>query len=246
MCSCANNRTVKTAQVIEGQRKSRLPDSLNRKWETGTDLSASGIAPVNWKLDADFDKEIIFVSADGNNLRLIPVFKFTEGTEENIYRVSTGDSSLDILISQKGCTNSETDNLKKSVQVKLGNSLYTGCGQYLYNNQLNDVWELQSINNQPLNKNDFNKTQPYLYIQLEKQQIEGFDGCGKIKGNIMVKGSRIKISGMQNTEPCNSTRIRNIFSTLLNNKLVDYRLTKNMLQLYLEDDSKLEFTRKAL
>lgn len=245
LISCSATHARKSAQVLEGQRKTKLPDSLNRKWKLGIDLTASGTLPVNWQLDADFDKEIVFYSGDGKSLRLLPVLNQKKVKDETVYEVSTGDSTIIIIISEKGCTNNDKPTPSKMVSIKLGENLYTGCGQYLYNNQLNDVWELESINNVLQNKSNFKKNLPFLDFQLETGMLEGFDGCIHFKGTVTIKGSRILFSGLGNfSGSCSNSEVSRIFSSMLNNKLVDYRLSQNKLLLYLGDDSRLEFSRK--
>ena len=53
--SCGERKVQKSEQVLEGQRKTKLPDSLNRKWKKGIDITANGSKPVTWSLEADFD-----------------------------------------------------------------------------------------------------------------------------------------------------------------------------------------------
>lgn len=243
--SCAGSKKNIADQILSEQRSSRLPDSLNRKWKSGIDITAAGLSPATWALEVDFDREISFTSADGNNLRLIPVFKKTEEKDQTIFSVSSGDTTLDIILNDSPCPYQTTSNTTKMVSVKLGTRTYSGCGQYLYNNQLNDVWELTSINSQPVSKKDFGGKIPSLYFQLASGEIEGYDGCAGFKGKVSIQGTRIKFSTLTGLAGnCKNPIVRNIISDHLNQKMADYQLSQNNLLLYLEDDSKLLFTRK--
>lgn len=243
--SCTGRHAQKTEQIISEQRNTKLPDSLLRKWKAGIDFSASGNTPVNWNLEADFDKEINFSAGDGSLLRLIPVFTQTQENEQTVYRVTSGDSSLDIILSQSTCFQKDGMAGALAVLIKLGNRQYSGCGRFLFNNQLNDIWVLSSINGVPINRSEFKGKEPSLYFQLESGRVEGFDGCSSFNGKVTVQGNRINFLNLMGfSGPCKNPSIRTILFTHLNNKMVDYRLSQNNLLLYLEDDSKLEFIRK--
>jgi len=243
--SCSSKKMTKTERIIEGQRNTRLPDSLNKKWKSGIDITASGIVPVHWWLEADFDQYVSFRSEDGHDLRLLPILQRSENDQHAYYHIKTGDSALTIIMGATSCENGTLNNSAKSVSVQLGNTIYSGCGLYLYNSQLNDVWELEKINEGRVSSSDFTKGLPYIHFMLTTGDVEVSDGCGLLKGKVMVQGSRFYISGLKGfATNCKTPKISEIFSSMINNKLVDYKLEANSLLLYLIDDSKLIFKRK--
>lgn len=229
---------------MEGQRKTKLPDSLNRKWKKGIDITASGSLPVRWSLEADFDGEILFTSNDGHQLRLLPILEKSNETSQSTFKIKTGDSLLTIVMGRDDCLNGTKSAAAKSVSVLLGQINYTGCGQYLYNNQLNDVWILDRINDEKISKSDYAKQIPSVDLRIDNRTVSGNDGCVNFTGMITVQGSRIEFSKIVTKGYCAKTRVSEIFATHVFDKLVDYRLSNNNLVLYLTDDSKLSFVRK--
>ncbi len=242
--SCGERKVQKSEQVLEGQRKTKLPDSLNRKWKKGIDITANGSKPVTWSLEADFDGDIVFNAKDGHNLRLLPILDGPLENAQTVFNVKTGDSVLSIIMSSTACLNGRENSLAKSVEVRLGKVTYSGCGQYLYNNQLNDVWMLDKINGEKISKTDYAGSLPYLDIRIDNETVTGTDGCNAISGSVSVLGSRIHFSKILTKGPCANSRVSEIFARHVYDKLVDYRLDNQILVLYLSDDSKLSFTRK--
>lgn len=242
--SCSERKVNKSEQVLEGQRKTRLPDSLNRKWKKGIDITASGSQPVNWTLEADFDREILFLANDGHQLRLLPILDKSADGSQTTFNIKTGDSLLTIVMGNSACLNGRQNAASKSVSVLLGKINYTGCGQYLYNNQLNDVWLLDKINDVKISKSDYAKQIPSIDLRIDNGTVSGNDGCSNFSGMITVQGSRIAFSKIARGSSCEKTRVSDIFATHVFNNLVDYRLSNNTLVLYLSDDSKLSFIRK--
>jgi len=222
-------------------------DSIIQKQKKGIDLIASGNNPVNWYLEIDFDKILNFRSADGNNLNILPSFSKKEiNTTVETYSTQTDLGQLNIKIFNSSCTGNETS-LNKKTEVHINTTVYSGCANYLYNHQLNDIWVLETVNNVKQHARDFNKGIPYLEFNLQENKMTGTDGCKNISSAIEVKGNRIKFSAFALSKvTCSKNMVEKIFSEMLSDKQVDYFMENGKLILYLSDDSKLGFKRKDL
>ena len=247
ICSCKTGSRVTIGKIATAQRSIMPADSIIKKQKKGIDLIAKGNDPVSWSLEIDFDEMVYFSAADGNTLNILPLFSKKEITPEaETYSTETDAGQLTINIFNRACSGTG-EQFNKTVEVKLKNKLYTGCGKYLFDQQLNDIWILEIVNNVTQVPAAFSKGLPSLEFNLLTNKMSGSDSCNNISSAIEIKGNRIKFSPFISTKmSCNNNQVEKIFSELLSNKLVDYYMENNKLVLYLQDDSKLIFIRKEL
>ncbi len=244
-CKTGSKTTVE--KILTTQRNIMPPDSIIQKQKKGIDLYATGNFAAYWTLELDFDNLISFRSADGISLDVLPNFEkreFSSGSEKYIIQTNLGAMMIDIYNSS--CAGKD-EKFGKKVDVTVNNKIYTGCGKYLFDHRINDIWVLEYINNETQHADDFQRGLPILEFNLQENNMTGSDGCNNISSTIEMKGNRIKFSPFMSTKmACNNNKAGKIFNELLSNKLVDYYLQNNKLILYLEDDSKLYFKRKSL
>ena len=245
--ACKSGSKSTMQKIIDNQLVIKPADSIILKQKKGIDFFAKGNEPANWSIEIDFDKMVYFNSADGISLQILPSFGNKLITPEvEKYYTSTDLGQLEIRIFNTTCnsTGNKAEFLKKT-EISLQNKIYTGCGKYLYNHQLNDTWVLESVNNEKQINADYKKGLPWIELDLLNKNMKGSDGCNKLNSAIELKGNRIKFSEITGTRmTCNNMKTAKIFSQLLSNKLVDYYLENDKLVLYLEDDSKITFKRK--
>jgi len=248
LAACKTGSKTSIQKIIATQRAIMPADSIIQKQKKGIDLIATGDDPATWVLELDFDKSVSFRSADGNTLNILPAFNKKEITAEfELYSTRTDLGELSIKLFNSSCNgNGNTNQQNRKVEVSLKNILYTGCGKYLYDHQLNDVWILETVNNVKQVPSDFNKGLPYLEFNLQANQMTGSDGCRNINAGIEVRGNRIKFAPFAVSKITCSNKVEKIFTEMLSDKLVDYYMQDGKLFLYLSDDSKISFKRKDL
>jgi heat shock protein HslJ len=245
--SCNTGSKATMEKVIAGQRSIKPADSLIQKQRNGIDIYATGNNPVSWWLEIDFDRAIDFRSVDGNKLNLQPSFNKKDITpEKEIYNIRTDMGELQVILYATTCDNDQPNGqVNKKVEVLFNDKKYTGCGNYLFNHQLHDVWILETIDNMQQLASTFEKGLPRLEFNLLTNKMSGTDGCNNISSGIEIKGSYIKFSSFTTTKmACSNNKVGQIFSTLLSDKLVNYYMSNGKLVLYLYDDSKIIFKRK--
>jgi len=241
LSSCTTSSKPTVESTIAAQRRLVQTDSLAKKYSSGIDLVANGTSPAEWTLEIDFDKQITFRATDGKNFQLSPAFEKKEidaGTE--LYVLRSPGKQVSITINNELCVSTNS----KKVGVMVDNTMYTGCGAYLYDHRLHDIWILESINNDKHSGTDFKLGLPFIQLDLEKKTMSGSDGCKKFQVPMEVQGNRIKFSSFsQSTSAC-GYKIEKIFAEMVSGQLVNYYEQKGLLVLYLIDDSKLNFRRK--
>jgi len=247
--ACHTSSKTSMQQIITTQRAIMPADSLVKKLKKGIDFIASGNDPAAWSLEIDFDKMVYFNAADGNTFNILSSFSKKENTAEaETYIAQTDLGQVTIRIFNSPCNNTgNTTIFTKKTEVLLKNKRYTGCGKYLFDQQLNDIWVLEKINNEQQSAAAFQKGLPSLEFNLLSGRMTGSDGCNAISSTIEIKGNRIGFSAFSGTKmACNNNQAQNIFAEKLSNKHVNYYMENNRLVLYLEDDSKISFKRKDL
>ncbi len=231
----------KKAQVPQSKsaHTSILPDSLVKRQASGTDFFATGNIPRAWTLDLDVDKEFIFNAGDIKaNITAVKPSNPSRG-QKKYYRSSTTNGEMEIIIYDETCDNSDQS---QKVDVKFNNTLYTGCGAYLYNPQLNGTWILVQSGKQVFKASEFSKGIPVLIFNTYSNMLSGTDGCGTVNGPISVIGSRINFGTLKLFEgPCKNQSVREILKSKLSNVTADYFFQNGKLILYLIDDSQLIF-----
>ncbi|MEO6489117.1 MAG: META domain-containing protein [Ferruginibacter sp.] len=245
LTGCKTTSKSAIDNILSAQRAVMLPDSLLSKQKNGVDLYATGDLPVYWWIEIDFDKKIIFKATDGDEFNVLPAFTKKDTTADaRIYQLRTEGGQASIKIYNTDC--SATSSTKK-VQVSIGNKLYVGCGQYLYDHRINDIWQLDMINNIQQSASAFSTGLPTLQFDLQKNSVNGSDGCNEISSKIELQGSRIRFDVFSSSKrSCNNNKVEKIYHEMLSGKLVDYYEENGRLVFYLIDDSKLIFKRKIL
>lgn len=214
-----------------------VPDSLVKRQASGTDFFATGNVPRAWTLDLDVDKEFIFNAGDIKaNITAVKSSKPSVG-QKKYYRSSTTSGDMEIIIYEETCDN---PGHAQKVEVKFNNTLYTGCGAYLYDPQLNGTWILEQRGKEIFKASDFPKGLPVLVFNTYSNLLSGTDGCGTFNGPISVIGSRINFGSLKLSDKlCKKQLIKEILKYKLSNLTADYFFKNGKLVLYLIDDSQL-------
>lgn len=109
-----------------------------------------------------------------------------------MYRVTTGTVTMIIQIMQQECVNTMSgDKSNYSVRIEIvknNNSTFlSGCGNYITDSRLHDIWVLEQLNGQKVSLADFTKELPNLEINSSTNQFMGFAGCNRMNGTIFFE-----------------------------------------------------------
>lgn len=242
--SCFTPKKIVTSVAIIKPSDSIAIDAQN----TGVDFIAHGNNPAKWNLEMDFDNNFVFSSSDHTDkIITLPVLpqKIADAAGET-YFSSKGNQRMDITLMDGDCTSMMTTNpFVKSTTVKIGETAYTGCGNFLYNFRINDIWILDYIDYEKQYENQYPKGIPRLEFNLAEKKLTGSNGCSEIECHLEMRGNRIQFSHFFSPySECENTRTAKIFWEYINNKLVEYYFKEGNLVLYLSNDQRLIF-RKA-
>jgi heat shock protein HslJ/uncharacterized membrane protein len=154
-----------------------------------------------------------------------------------LYRVATAKGTMNIQIQQQECINTMSgDKAPYSVRIEIvkdksGESTnFNGCGNYITDPRLHDIWVLEKLNGEKVNLTDFMKELPNLEINSSTNQFMGFAGCNRMNGTIFFEKGLLRFANVVTTRmACGENNKENDFLKALQSttryKVENLRLT---------------------
>lgn len=122
-----------------------------------------------------------------------------------MYQLKTEFGSVRIQVSQQGCINLMSGKSSPyAVTVafqKKGASAFekvTGCGHYVTDYRLHDIWVLEELNGRKMSRENFCKKLPVLEIYASSNTFLGFSGCHQIKGDLFFEKGKLRLIPVKN------------------------------------------------
>ncbi len=219
------------------ENKEGTPNFLIEKHQRGIDFYAQGNEPF-WNLEMDFEKIITFNTLNGIKFSCPPV-KADVAMDTNVkrYRAVTESGEIIIQLNKSKCDDTMADK-SYGYQVKVdfktskesNFTAYRGCGDYIPDMRLHDIWAIESVGETTLNQSDFMEKYPTIEINTYEGRANGNDGCNNLMGSVSFEPGKIDFGPMASTMmacPDNQEISRIIGQTL--NGTLDYTLNNNRL-----------------
>ena len=180
-------------------------DPYIRMYNQGYDFYATGNEPF-WNLAIDFDREMRF-SRMGESDIVTPDGEEERAMDANVVTLSaeSDSASLVVEIIQELCQDTMADEQKPfrvRLRYKTGSQEFTevsGCGNYLANPRLHNIWAMTSLNGKTLSPDDFANGIPRLELFTREGRVLGFDGCNTFRGWFYVKEGHVFFGPMATT-----------------------------------------------
>ena len=220
------------------------PEMYTDKFEQGIDFIASGNEPF-WSLEIDFDTLMRFKMPVGYEIKT-PAVKGLKAMDANVirYQASNDKSTLTVQIQKLDCLNDMSGvKLPYTVTISTKNNTdknevnYKGCGQYLADYRLHDIWALDNINDNKIIAADFINGFPRIEFNLTERKVFGSYGCLNYNGDIEVKGDKIYFEKLLSIgKACNHLNIENEYLQKISNKIISYQVKQGKLYLQVSKD----------
>jgi heat shock protein HslJ/uncharacterized membrane protein len=234
---------TRTIQPSETIFKTETRTFMKRKLAEGIDLYALGNEP-SWSIDIDFEKFMRFKSLTELSELNTPPGKEIKAQDANLTRYGTQtEAGMLIATILKGpCTDSMSGEIfpwKVRVDAKYTTDTdykqFKGCGRYMVDYRLNDIWVLTTFNGNELKAEDFVKGQPVVEFHLDENRVYGSTGCNRINGSFEVKGKKITFGKIATTRmACPNMDFEQQFLTFITDNTLDYSIEAGILTL--QDD----------
>ena len=232
------------------------PQSMTFKmklWQKGIDFYARGNEP-SWAVDIDMENGIKFSNLDGLVIE-IESLNVHQAADAMVTRISGGSNlgEIIVIINEEDCNDTMSDEkFRNSVNVEIkrgGDSkseIYTGCGQYVPDYSLHDIWVLVEANGKKINGDRFpEKGIPTFEFYVEEGRISGHAGCNNINGNFYRAGKDILHfeSFAMTRMMCPDMEIENLIAQSVAGKRMKYEIKGLKLMLMGYDGAELIFKK---
>lgn len=166
------------------------------------------------------------------------------------YHVITDLGTINFQIFHQQCSTGKSSN-KAAYQVKgditntkTGISFpFEGCGNYITDSRLHDIWALQSMNGVPVKKGASNRELPSIEINGTTNQYFGFSGCNRISGTLFYERGLLRfLSGSSTLMACPDSNIEAEFTKTLQNT-IHYNIENLTLTLSNQSGAELVFRK---
>jgi heat shock protein HslJ/uncharacterized membrane protein len=228
-------------------------DFQMKLWEKGIDFYARGNEP-SWSLDMDFEKGFYFKTLNGLEINTPPV-EGTKAMDSNVLRfyVDTESGTLIITISEKECNDTMSDEVFPSkIKIEFKSSavkefqIYEGCGRYVADYGLHDIWVLTQLNGKDLQSGDNKeKRLPMFEFYAREGRVLGNTGCNDFHGNYYIVGMKeIQFGEMAITKKsCSDMELENLMAKSVFGKRMKYAKENLQLRLTGFDGTELIFKK---
>jgi len=121
-----------------------------------------------------------------------------------MYRVATETGTMSIQIFQKECTNTMSGEkfpyaVEIEITIKNKSGKLNGCGKYITDAGLHDIWVLEKLNGNAVLPADFMKELPNLEINSSTNNFMGFAGCNRMNGTIFFERGLLRFTNVITT-----------------------------------------------
>jgi heat shock protein HslJ len=203
-CKAPNNAITESSSSA---KPSKAYQEQIENMEQGIYFRAMGNEP-EWSLKIS-SKQIEFTS-------LSPDFKsFTaphidpiRAMDANVktYRLTTSTGTAAITIEQQKCANTMSgQELPYTVRVEMTNNsntskTFSGCGYYVIDARLHDIWVLEKMNGENVSLNKFAKQLPNIGINSNNGTFTGYTGCNRMNGTVFFEKGLLRFTNITTTE----------------------------------------------
>jgi uncharacterized membrane protein len=207
------------------------------KFLSGIDFIARGNEP-NWTLEIDLEKSMSFATMDDIKVNTPAVEGIkAQDSDVTLYRAKTDSGELVITVIRDNCEDNmsgEKFSYKVRVEAKksadVSYKTFEGCGKFLYDMRLYDIYVMEEITGFNLKKEKLTKGMPQFEFNLTEMRFGGHAGCNNLSGSINVVGNKITFGSLMGTlMACPNMKIEKAVVEALNQKTVTYSIDKMKL-----------------
>ena len=225
--------TDPTEPTTEVEPEGSMNDNWVSKSREGIDFIATGNEPF-WSVEIDFEKMMTLNTMEEPNKMSTPVPDPVRPQDVNAisYRANTEKGNLYVTIFKEKCTDSMSgleSPYKVRVSMKPGDSDeyqdFMGCGRYIGNYRLNDIWALTEMDGEAVSARDFPNGVPTLDLQLKGGKVFGHAGCNRMNGKFTMGNQSLSFGPLASTKmACPAMQFENKFMAALSGNTLDYEL----------------------
>ncbi len=250
-----STETDTSSSLSEPEGMTTEPHSMTfrmKLWQQGIDFYARGNEPF-WEIDIEMDKGIKFSHMDGTIIETTSL-EVHEAADVKVTRFSGSTKPGDIFVTVKEeeCNDTMADQkFRNSVIVEIKNeggetNTFKGCGDYVPDYRLHDIWVLIEANSQAIEEGMLNeKGRPTFEFYVEEGRLSGYAGCNNMNGSFYRAGKNIlHFDPLAMTRMmCPEMKLENLIAQSVAGKRMKYEIKDLKLTLRGYDDTELIFKK---
>ena len=240
--ACSNLKRD-AADVVYGQEPILVEEAQDVKlaepyndYTAAVYFKASGTEPF-WSLEIT-DKQLIFRTPEDSLIANHVEPERAMDSNVKWYRAKGAAGDLDVIISQDNCINEMSGTeFPYSVKVEIKKSeakqpqTVNGCGEYITDYRLHDIWVLEVLEGKKVALEDFGKELPVMEIYAATNVFSGFAGCNRMNGKLFFETGLLRFTDIATTKMmCASPNKETAFIKALRN-VTSYEIGNNRLTL---------------
>ncbi|PNW27402.1 META domain-containing protein [Formosa algae] len=213
-------------------------------------FKASGLTN-NWILELTEDIITFSIKTEDYKDFTFPLSQPALAADANIkvYTSKTEMADINIKIAMEDCADADAKTNPYTVSIdfkETGDSktiAYQGCGEYITDYRLHDIWVLETIANDTVKVDQFVKELPNLEINSSTNTFMGYAGCNTMNGTIFSEQSKIRFTKIVTTRKmCVQANNEAQFIKALE-RSTQFKIENNRLYLSNPDDATLTFKK---
>ncbi|MDF0715015.1 META domain-containing protein [Muricauda sp. 334s03] len=238
-----------TSDTIQTEEKKREMEPIAMNID-GSYFKATGTEPF-WGLKI-YDNRVVLQTME-DTIQTPPTNPIkAQDSNISMYRIQTEATLLDIIIAHKECTNAMSGEVfpytvTVSYKTTGGDetTVYEGCGSYITDYRLHDIWVLEEMKGSSVSKEDFNgKDVPNMEVNINNNRFSGFSGCNRMTGSLFYEQDVLRFTQIASTRmACPSMDKETEFLTALQGSAT-YNVENNRLYLSNESEENLLVFKK--
>jgi heat shock protein HslJ len=165
-----------------------------------------------------------------------------------MYRVATETGTMNIQIMQQECVNTMSgEKFSYSVRIEIiknsTSTNFSGCGNYVTDSRLHDIWVLEKLNGETVTLADFTKKIPNFEINSSTNKFLGYAGCNRMNGMLFFERGLLRFTNIStNKMACDGNNKEGEFLKALQST-TSYKVENRRLLLSNPSGEKLVFKK---
>lgn len=199
--------SCKTTATKSSDTKETISATTSQEDDMTIYFKATGNEPF-WAVTIGKEKTIFTSLIQGKENLTFSSVEPIRAMDANVkmYKLSNSTSSATVTIQQLDCQDSMSGVIspyKVTVEIKnnseAGFKKLEGCGKYITDYRLHDIWVLEELNGYKVFVPDFQKELPRIEIHAADNKFMGFGGCNTISGTIFYEKDLLRFSNIAST-----------------------------------------------
>ncbi|WP_428740771.1 META domain-containing protein [Tenacibaculum sp.] len=207
VASCSNKKEKSNSpeNTVTIDSVTQVKSSVNKQLITDDYFKGHGVEPF-WTVTIS-DKMIKFKTPTDSILTPHTEPIYAQDNNVKMYTIHTELAAIRIEVIQMECINAMSGKsfpYSVTLKYKKGKdkefTTLEGCGQYITNYRLHDIWALEELNGTKVSKEDFGKELPYIEINTGENTFMGTSGCNSVRGELFSERNKIRFTNIISTE----------------------------------------------